>query len=186
MTSKLEIAANAVNAISILLAARNQVHTWWTGIIGCVLFAALFYQARLYADVTLQGFFIITCLIGWHHWKSGNHHPARAIRHVQPKTLLAPTAVGATAALAYGWLLHQFTNAYAPFLDSFVLAFSVIAQLLLVRRYYESWWGWLLVNSIAVPLFYSRGLHLTALLYLLFWINAITALIRWKKWMQPP
>ena len=33
-----EIAANAFNAVSILLAARNSLHTWWTGIVGCALF----------------------------------------------------------------------------------------------------------------------------------------------------
>jgi hypothetical protein len=37
VTSPLEISANAVNALSILLAGRNSVHTWWTGIIGCAL-----------------------------------------------------------------------------------------------------------------------------------------------------
>lgn len=54
MTSALEIAANVTVAASILLAGRNSVHTWWTGIIGCTLFGLVFYEARLYADVVLQ------------------------------------------------------------------------------------------------------------------------------------
>lgn len=41
----LEVAANVVATVSILLAARNSVHTWWIGIIGCVLFAVLFFRA---------------------------------------------------------------------------------------------------------------------------------------------
>ena len=44
------------------------VHTWWSGIIGCALFAWVFYEARLYADVTLQGFFILTSIYGWWKW----------------------------------------------------------------------------------------------------------------------
>jgi nicotinamide mononucleotide transporter len=43
MTSALEIAANVTVAASILLAGRNSVHTWWTGIIGCSLFGLVFY-----------------------------------------------------------------------------------------------------------------------------------------------
>jgi nicotinamide mononucleotide transporter len=39
----LEWLANAAATLSIVLAARNSVHTWWIGIVGCVLFAALFY-----------------------------------------------------------------------------------------------------------------------------------------------
>jgi nicotinamide mononucleotide transporter len=93
-------------------------------------------------------------------------------------------AAAVTVATAYGWLLHRFTDAYAPFLDSVVLAFSVLGQLLLMRRRYESWWCWLLVNSIAVPLYASRGLTITAALYAAFWINAIVALVRWRKLIQ--
>ncbi|MES2570562.1 MAG: nicotinamide riboside transporter PnuC, partial [Verrucomicrobiota bacterium] len=39
----MEIAANFFNAVSILLAGRNSVHTWWTGIIGCLLFGWVFF-----------------------------------------------------------------------------------------------------------------------------------------------
>ena len=47
--SILEWSANGFNALSIGLAARNSVHTWWVGIVGCTLFAILFYDTRLYA-----------------------------------------------------------------------------------------------------------------------------------------
>ncbi len=51
-----EVSANLLNAVSILLAGRNSIHTWWTGIVSCLLFGVVFLGARLYADVTLQGF----------------------------------------------------------------------------------------------------------------------------------
>ena len=68
MTTPIEVAANGVTALSILLAGRNSVHTWWTGILGCALFALVFLEARLYADVALQGFFIATSALGWWYW----------------------------------------------------------------------------------------------------------------------
>src|SRR2546421_12690466 len=71
MTTGLEIGANAVNALSILLAARNSVHTWWTGIVGCALFGVVFFLSRLYADTLLQLFFIGTSAWGWWHWLAG-------------------------------------------------------------------------------------------------------------------
>ena len=40
------------------------------------------------------------------------------------------------------------------------------------------------VNTIAVPLYASRGLHLTAVLYAVFWINAWVALWHWRRLMQ--
>ena len=93
-------------------------------------------------------------------------------------------AAGATvAAVAYGTLLHRLTDAYAPFADSAVLAISVLAQLLLMRRRIETWPAWLLVNTIAVPLYASRGLTLTAVLYAVYWINALVA---WWHWSRRP
>lgn len=181
MSKSLEIAANAFNAASILLAARNSFHTWWVGIVGCLLFGLVFFSTQLYADATLQAFFIVTSIMGWRKWLHGNAGAQLPVRRTRSKSLVAMLAAGAAVAALYGWLLYRFTNAYAPFLDSVVLAFSVIGQLLLMNRRYESWWCWLLVNSIAVPLYLSRGLTVTAVLYSAFWINALVALFRWRK-----
>ncbi len=177
--SPLEISSNAALALSIFLAGRNSVHTWWTGIGACLLFGWLFYEAQLYADVTLQGFFIATSLVGCWQWIKGKQGLALPISRSAPLNLLFAAGGGLLVALAYGWLLNRFTNAYAPFIDSMVLAFSVIAQLLLMRRRFETWPFWLLVNTLAVPLFYSRELYLTAVLYGIFWLNA---LIAWRHW----
>ena len=60
MIGPLEIAANAAATAAILLAGRNSIHTWWTGMLGCALFALLFWQSKLYADVVLQMFFVVS------------------------------------------------------------------------------------------------------------------------------
>ncbi|WP_242525352.1 nicotinamide riboside transporter PnuC [Lysobacter changpingensis] len=165
--------------VSILLAGRNSVHTWWTGIVGCALFAMVFWGARLYADVLLQGFFIVTSVIGWYSWTGSTGKDDLPIRRT-PQSMLVWMATAAwVAAGAYGWVLHRYTDAYAPFADSAVLAASVLAQLLLMRRRIETWPVWLLVNTIAVPLYASRGLTLTAVLYTVYWINAWLA---WRHW----
>jgi nicotinamide mononucleotide transporter len=175
-----EIAANAFVATAIVLAGRNNIHTWWTGIIGCVLFAWVFFEARLYADVTLQAFFVVTSIYGWWKWLRGNHGRELPVRFSAPRLLVAWGAAAAMVAAGYGGLLLRFTDAYAPFLDSVVLAFSVLGQLLMMERRVENWWAWLLVNTVAVPLYASRGLYVTAVLYAAFWINAVVSLMRWR------
>ena len=82
---------------------------------------------------------------------------------------------GAVGTAAYGLMLKHYTNAYAPVIDSAVLMFSVIAQVLLMGRRIENWPVWLLVNTVSVPLYASRGLYLTAALYAAYWINALVA-----------
>ncbi|ATE65934.1 nicotinamide riboside transporter PnuC [Rhizorhabdus dicambivorans] len=180
----LEIAANAFATASILLAARNSIHGWWTSIIGCTLFAVLFYDARLYADVTLQFFFIGISATGWWMWLRGNAGAPLPIRHAPPALLPAMGFAGLVVGLGYGALLHRFTNAYAPFVDSSVLVLSVIGQLLLMRRMIENWYIWLAVNMISVPLYLSRDLQLTAFLYACYLASNIYGLWVWRREMH--
>ena len=177
----LEIAANAFTAVAIFLAGRNSVHTWWTGIIGCTLFGVLFAEKQLYADVVLQVFFVATSLLGWWRWLRGRQGAPLPVTHAGWRTLAWMVPAGVAAIAVYGALLHHYSNAYAPFVDSAVLVFSVIAQLLMMQRRIENWPVWLVVNTIAVPLYASRGLYLTAVLYAGFWINAIVSWIWWRK-----
>lgn len=167
--------------VSIILSGRNNVHSWWLGVIGCSLFAALFYSTRLYADVTLQLFFIATCLIGWWRWLRGDSGAPLPISRARPRALLWMGGAGLLASAAYGLLLQAYTNAYAPFIDSAVLMFSVIAQLLLMGRRLQTWAFWLFVNTVAVPLYASRGLYLTAVLYGVYWINALASWFFWRR-----
>ncbi|MBC7685260.1 MAG: nicotinamide mononucleotide transporter, partial [Bdellovibrionales bacterium] len=161
MIGPLEITANVASAACILLAGRNNIHTWWTGIVGCTLFAVLFFQSNLYADVVLQVFFVVTGLVGWVQWMRGDKGDTLPITNARVKTLVLIVPVAVVATAAYGALLHYYTKAYAPFVDSAVLVFSVVAQFLLMQRKVDNWPFWILVNTIAVPLYASRELYLT-------------------------
>ncbi len=184
MTSTLEITANAIIALSIFLAARNSIHTWWTGIVGCALFGLLFYQTQLYADVTLQVFFIGTSVWGWMHWAGGQNREVLPITDVARRQLLVALVIGVMAGLIYATLLKTLTNAFAPLADSAVLVLSVIAQWLLMTRRVQNWPVWIAVNTLAVPLFASRGLYITAALYAVFWVNAWFAWSNWRRLMR--
>lgn len=183
LPTPLEAGANAFNLASIFLAARNSVHTWWTGILGCILLGILFFQVRLYADMCLQAFFIATSIIGWRHWSRGQQ--AAPVR----TTPLPQLGIYATAAAAFtgiwAWVLLSFTNAAAPWTDSAVLSLSVAGQLLLMHRRVESWWFWVAVNALSIPMYFSRGLNLTGALYILFLVNSIWGLWRWYRLVPP-
>ena len=186
MIGPLEIAANAAATAAILLAGRNSIHTWWTGMLGCALFALLFWQSKLYADVVLQVFFVVSSAVGWRQWLRGDHGHALPVAPADFRSLAWTVPAGLAASAAYGAMLHHWTDAYAPFLDSAVLVFSVIAQLLLMGRRIENWLFWLAVNTLAVPLYASRGLYLTAFLYGVYWINAVVAWRWWRRLARQP
>jgi nicotinamide mononucleotide transporter len=185
MSGPVELGANGFNTLSILLAGRNSVHTWWTGIIGGLLFGYVFFEAKLYADVTLQVFFLVTSIDGWRRWQGGKALELPVTR-TKSSMLGKLTLAGVLVVILYGLLLHRFTDAYAPFVDSAILAFSVLGQFLLMQRRVETWWCWLLVNSLAVPVYWQRGLHLTSLLYAAYWVNALVSLRHWRSDLAAP
>jgi nicotinamide mononucleotide transporter len=182
--SAVEVIANVLNLASVFLAGRNSVHTWWLGILGCAAFCWVFYDSKLYADVTLQIFFIVASAVGWWNWKKGNHGAELPVRKTPLRWFAACALMAIIAAAGYGWVLHTFTDAWAPFIDSLVLAFSVLAQFLLMGRRVENWPCWLVVNTLAVPLFISRELYLTAGVYTLFWFNAWVSWWHWRKLLR--
>ena len=181
--SYLEWAANILTALCIFLAGRNKVLTWPVGIVATILFGALFYQAKLYADVTLQVFFVITGMIGWINWKDRalvKEVPTYANR----RNLIAYVCLAITFAGGYGAILYHYTDAWAPFIDSGVLTLSILGQFLLMRKHIQTWAVWLVVNTLSVPLYISRDLYLTAFMYSLFWVNAIVSWYYWNKLME--
>lgn len=186
MTSELELAANAMAAVAIFLAGRNHIHSWTFGMLGCALFAVLFYQANLYADVALQLFFIGTNVIGLWTWTRGGQGGPLVVSHANFGSLLWTVPVGVAATAGYGAMLYYTTNAYAPFADSAVLVFSVIAQVLLMQRRIENWAFWLIVNGMAVPIYASRGLYLTAVLFAVYFFYAALSWHWWRKLVPQP
>src|SRR5262249_53213000 len=138
----------------------------------------------LYADVTLQVFFVVTSVIGWRAWLSGASGAELPIARTRTAELFYLVFAAIFVALGYGYLLFRFTDALNPFVDSLVLTGSVLSHLLLMKRRFETWPGWLVVNPLSVPLFWTRGLHVTSILYAAFWLNAVVSLRHWWRLMQ--
>lgn len=70
-------------------------------------------------------------------------------------------------------------NGAAPFWDSFTTVLSLAAQYLLCRKRLENWLFWIVADVIYVPLYLSRQLPLTAVLYAGFLIMCLIGMREW-------
>ncbi len=141
-----------------------------------------FFTVKLYADVTLQVFFILTCINGWYQWKKGGKNNSELpITHVELKSFSLYIICSCIVVAAYGSLLHKLTDASSPFFDSTILAFSILGQFLVMKRKFENWYIWFLVDGVSIPLYFSKGLYLTSLLYIFLLIIGIYGYFNWKK-----
>ena len=180
-----EIAGAILGLFNIVLLVRRSVWNYPFGIAMVMLYAVVFYQARLYSDAGLQIFFLLVQLYGWWNWvhaKSGDG--GVRVGWMTARQRLIWGAVTAALALVDGWLLARYTPDVAPWMDAATTAMSVVGQYLLSIRRIENWLLWIAVDVISVGLYFWKGLLPTTGLYLVFLVLSVIGLMQWRKEWQ--
>lgn len=179
--SLLEAIAVVTYAWSVWLLAKNNPIGWWIGLVGTVLYGIVFYEAKLYAEVGLQVFYFVTSLQAIYIWlRGGQNQTEKPVGRISRKGLIVTLMV----AIASVFILQQFLIAIrgaAPFWDALTTVISLVAHLLLMGRFVESWYLWITVDVIYVPLYASRNLYLTSFLYGIFCLMAIKGLLNFQR-----
>lgn len=180
----LEAVAVVTYGWSTWLLARNMPSGWWIGLIGCAIYAVIFYRVRLFADFGIQIFYFATGVQAIIIWlRGGAGRTEKHVSYVGPRWLMAATVLGLAGTIALRAVLVGWRDA-APFWDAFTTVFSLIAQLLLMGRYVESWYFWIVVDAVYVPLYITRGLYLTAVLNLIFLGLAVQGVQTFRRAIQ--
>jgi nicotinamide mononucleotide transporter len=78
-------------------------------------------------------------------------------------------------------VLGAATDSTVPLPDAFVLAGSLVATWGQARKIIEQWWVWIAVDVVSIPLYASKGLWLTAVLYTGFLALCVDGLRRWTR-----
>jgi nicotinamide mononucleotide transporter len=184
--SKLELAAAIVGALSVYLSVRQNIWSWPTGIVNVAIYAIVFYDAKLYADMGLQVVYAALSVYGWYEWLHGgeNRTELTVTRTGTPLgLLLAGTAVAGAGLL--GVILQRVTDAALPFLDSFLSSTSLVAQWMMTRKKLENWLVWIFVDVLYVGMFIYKHLYVTAALYAVFLGLAVRGYVDWRRSMRP-
>lgn len=177
-----EYAAALLGVANVVLVVRRSVWNYPFALAMVTLYLFVFWDARLYSDALLQIFFFVLNLYGLANWLRSRRDAGEVVVTRLANRERALWLVGTLAAsLAWGWVMMRFTDAAAPVWDALIAGMSVSAQLLLARRRLENWVLWIAVDVIAIPLYWSRGLGPTALLYGLFLGLAVAGLIGWRR-----
>jgi len=178
----LEILVAATGALGVWLTARENVWCWPVGLANVAIYAVVFREARLYADMGLQGVYFALCLYGWWAWLRGGAAHGRLVVSRAPRAVLAGCALsGILFAAALGTFLRSRTDAALPLWDAGTTAFSLVAQFLQTRKWIENWPIWIAVDAVYVGMYVVKRLYLTAGLYALFLVLAGIGLVAWRR-----
>lgn len=186
----LQLAGITLGLLYLWLEYRTDIRLWVVGLIMPVVHGVLYYRSGLYADCSMQVYYVLAGLYGWAVWqrdRNRNNPTARtsdtAFAIARTPLRQVPLLTGAYAFVHVGlyWVLVRFTNSTVPFWDSFTTALSVVAMWMLSRKYAEQWLVWLVVDLTTVGLYCYKGIPFTAGLYLLYSVLAVAGYRRWRK-----
>jgi nicotinamide mononucleotide transporter len=51
----------------------------------------------------------------------------------------------------------------------------------MAKRFVENWLAWIVVDLVSAALYFDRGLHITAVVYLFFTAMAMYGFFHWKR-----
>jgi nicotinamide mononucleotide transporter len=178
-----EVVGDVSGALCVWLVARQHIANWPLGLVNNVFWCLLFWRAKLYADSALQIVFFTLGVYGWWMWVFGgsagrNSLPVRRTTTMEWIWLGAAT-LAATAIVTY--VLGNHTDSPVPLWDASVLTLSLAATYGQTQKTIESWWLWIAVDVISVPLYISRHLYPTAVLYVIFGLICVKGLIDWQR-----
>ena len=180
--SALEIVAVAAAILYLLLAIRQNIWCWLFAAISTSIYVWLFVDAKLYMESVLNLFYLAMAGYGWYAWKHGR--PGGSDLPVSvwslPTHAIAIAGIAAISALN-GWLLSSFSDAAFPYIDSATTWFAIWATFLVARKVLENWWYWLVIDVVSIFIYWSRGLELTSLLFVVYVIMIPFGLVAWTR-----
>jgi len=197
----IEIFGAITGIIYVFLEIRQNIWLWPVGIITSGVYIWIFFTGKLYADMSLQGYYLVISILGWYWWvrkkrgrggerEKGGFNETERLRDEETERLKVTRlnlrtgialCVVFTLLFSTMWLiLDRLTDSPVPGWDSFITSLSIIATWMLARKIYEHWFLWIIVNTVAAGLFYFRGLYPTIILYIIYLFMSFAGLKVWK------
>lgn len=179
----LQIVGVVLGLLYLWLEYRADIRLWIVGLIMPLVHGALYFNAGLYADCSMQAYYILAGLYGWIVWRNTPRQRGQsaAIRHTPLRRVPALAGVYVAVHAGLWFLLSEFTNSTVPFWDAGTTAASIVAMWMLSRKYAEQWLVWLAVDLVTVGLYLYKDIPLTAGLYALYSALAVVGYLRWRR-----
>lgn len=170
--------------VCVWLTAKASVWNFAWGILNSAILGIVFLDQRLFADSALQVVFIVLAVQGWVYWATGRTSLTLEFKGTDVREQVGLLIVAAALSLLLWWVLVQLRGSAAP-MDALITGLSLCAQWQLNQRKISSWYWWIAVDLISVPLYWSRGLYLIAVLYVIFLGICVHGLRTWRQPQTP-
>ena len=191
--SYIEFIGTVLYFLSVYLISRKNIITWPIGILSVILYFMLFYQIRLYSDMLEQVYYFVISIVGWITWhKKRNEQSDKKIQTSwsNKKGILSGILVTCVFTGLLSFCTYNFHNWFSaifpepasfPILDSLTTVMSFVAMYLTTLRKNEGWIYWIIVDIIAIWLYWVKDIRFISIQYIFLLIMAIYGFINWIK-----
>jgi nicotinamide mononucleotide transporter len=196
----IEIFGAVTGIIFVFLEIRQTIWLWPVGLVTSAVYIWVFFTSKFYADMSLQGYYLVISCLGWYWWTRGKKRRLRSkatkfreaearewesgelqVTRLKLRTGIVLAIVFAFLYIIMWFVLTRLTDSPVPVRDSFITSLSIIATWMLARKIYEHWILWIVVNFVSAVFFLTRGLYPTVILYTVYGIMSFVGLAAWKK-----
>jgi nicotinamide mononucleotide transporter len=180
--SPLEWLATVAGFLCVYLLIKRSIWSFAFGLVQVSIYVWIFYEVKLYSDMLLNVFYIGFQFYGWYIWRNSqdsNGH-VLVVKGQLNEYLLWAFAVLLGTALV-GYFMSNNTDASLPYPDAFTTCAALSAQWLLSRRKLFNWAFWIVVDIVAIAIYWQKGLYPTSALYVCFLVMAMIGQWQWYK-----
>lgn len=186
--------ATITGMLANILVAKGKISTYLFGAIGVATYGYVAFGYGLYGEAMLNwGFYFSANIIGFFMWNKNKKQAEEKlfgedvpVKKLTKKGWLVVVALFIIGSITYAFILTTL-NAQQVRLDSMAVVLSIIAQVLMLMRYVEQWYLWVLVNILSIGLWVvtlvqSGGNdYVMIIMWVSYLVNSIYGLINWIK-----
>lgn len=180
----LEIIGVVFGFLSVLFSKKDNILVFPTGLISTAVFVYILSVYSLLGDMMINGYYFIMSVYGWYMWTrkvdTAHYIPIqKATRKEHHISLLI--FLGTVAFVIMVYSLFEKWNSWTASVDTITTGLFFVGMWLMAKKKVENWVYWIFGDLISIPLYFYKGLGLTALQYILF---TIIAYYGYKAWLK--
>lgn len=184
----ISLVSGMLGICSVVLGAQGNILTFVFGFAQVATYTYLCCVERFYAEIAINIYYFITMIYGVYCWRNrlSNNSLQVQTRRLSIKLIAWGMLLIVLFSWLTGWLLARFTDDPQPYMDAFTTVPAIAAQLLMVLAYREQWYLWLVVDVLAVVMWFHAENYCMAAQYIFWCVNCIYGYIQWTRQLDNP
>ena len=179
--------------LCVVLVAKGNILNYLIGTYNTVGYAWIAWQNGLFGEVAENLLFYLPMnVIGFLMWRKHMDNGTVAMRKLSAKWIVVLSGISVAGTIGAGFALSQLTAQNTPYIDAVTNVLSIVATILMMRRYREQWVAYIVLNVFSVIMWIFRTANgssdgpLMIVMWSAYLVNAFYGFYKWSQGSQKP